>query len=81
MYFVDHYLLYFRKYAILQFSTVLGRSVESLQCTRREHILTFIPSEQFGFLKGSGTSDAGISLASTITSVINQQAEVKLVAF
>jgi len=61
MYFVDHHLLYFGKYAILQFF---------------QYILTFIPSEQF---EGSSTSDAGISLASTIASAINQQAEVKLV--
>ena len=39
-----------------------------------------IPSEQFGFLKGSSTSDAGVSLASTISTAINQRAEIRLVA-
>jgi len=43
-------------------------------------IQKIIPSEQFGFLKGSSTSDAGTSLASTIASAINQRAEVRLVA-
>ena len=54
---------------------LIGISLQ-LQC----RILPFIPSEQFGFLKGSCTSDAGISLASTIASAINQRAEVRLVA-
>lgn len=31
-------------------------------------------------MKGSGTSDAGISLVSAITTVINHPAEVRLVA-
>ena len=44
----------------------------------QRHMFPFIPFEQFGFLKGSCTSDAGISLASTIVSVINQRAEVRL---
>ena len=47
-----------------------------LQC----QILPHIPTEQFGFLKGSSTSDAGISLASAITTAINCRAEVRLVA-
>jgi len=40
-----------------------------------------IPSEQFGFVKGSNTLDTGLSLASTILSALNQRAEVRLVAF
>ena len=60
---------------------VLPRVFEQLLMTQlQRHILPFIPSEQFGFLKGSSTSDAGISLASTIASAINQRAEVRLVA-
>ena len=31
-------------------------------------------------MKGSSTSDAGVSLASTITTAINQRAEIRLVA-
>ena len=45
-----------------------------------KHIIQHIPSEQFGFVKGSNTLDAGLSLASTITSALNQRAEVRLVA-
>ena len=50
--------------------------VGQLQC----HIFLHIPPEQFGFLKGTSTSDAGISLASTIATAINQRADVRLVA-
>ena len=59
----------------------LSRVFEQLLMTQlRCRILPFIPSEQFGFLKGSSTSDAGISLATTVASAINQRAEVRLVA-
>ena len=51
----------------------LSRVFEQLLVTQLQHrILPFIPSDQFGFLKESSTSDAGISLASTIASAINQ---------
>jgi len=46
----------------------------------QHHIFPHIPPEQFGFLRGSSTSDAGISLASTIAAAINQRADVRLVA-
>ena len=42
-------------------------------------ILNLIYREQFGFLRGSSASYAGISLASTITTAINQHAEAHLV--
>ena len=45
-----------------------------------KHIIQHIPSEQFGFIKGSNTLNAGFSLASTITSALNQRAKVRLVA-
>ena len=44
------------------------------------HIDPHIPKEQFGFMKGSSTSDAGVFLASAVTTAINQQAEARLVA-
>ena len=44
------------------------------------YIIQHIPSEQFGFVKGSNTLDAGLSLASTIISALNRRAEVRLVA-
>ena len=51
----------------------LSRVFEQLLISQlQRRILPFIPSEQFGFLAGSSTSDAGISLASTIASAINQ---------
>ena len=37
----------------------------------RRRIDPHIPREQFGFMKGSSTSDAGVLLASTITTAIN----------
>ena len=43
-------------------------------------IYPHIPKEQFGFMKGSSTSDAGVLLASCITTAINQRAEARLVA-
>ena len=43
----------------------------------QRQILPHIP-EQFGFMKGSSTSDAGVFL--TITSAVNHRAEVRLVA-
>ena len=46
----------------------------------RQHIEPHIPREQFGFMRDSSASDAGISLASTITTAINQCAEAHLVA-
>ena len=46
----------------------------------QRHIDPHIPREQFGFMRGSSTSDAGVSLASTITTAINQRAEARLVA-
>ena len=59
----------------------LSRVFEQLLITQLQcHIFPFIPPEQFGLLKGSCTSDAGISLTSTTASAINQQAEVRLVA-
>jgi len=44
------------------------------------HIHSHIPKEQFGFMKGSSTSDAGMLLASCITTAINQRAEARLAA-
>ena len=59
----------------------LSRIFEQLLITQLQHrILPFIPSDQFGFLKGSSTSDAGISLASMIASAMIQRAEVRLIA-
>jgi len=46
----------------------------------RRHIDPHIPQEQFGFMRGSSASDAGISLATIITTAINQHAEAHLVA-
>ena len=46
----------------------------------QRHIDPHIPWEQFGFMRGSSTSNAGVSLASTITTAINQRAEARLVA-
>ena len=46
----------------------------------RRYIDPHIPQEQFGFMKSSNTLDAGVSLASTITTAINQRAEARLVA-
>ena len=45
-----------------------------------KRIIQHIPSEQFGFIKGSNILDAGLSLASTIMSALNWRAEVRLVA-
>ena len=45
----------------------------------RRHIDPFITQQQFSFMKASSTSDAGISLASTIIAAINQKAEARLV--
>ena len=59
----------------------LSRVFEKLLVTKlRRHIDFYIPREQFGFMKGSSTSDAGVFLASVITSAINQRAEARLVA-
>ena len=44
----------------------------------QRQISSHIPSDQFGFLKGSSTLDAGVSLAFTITTAINQRAEIRL---
>ena len=46
----------------------------------RRRIDLHIPREQFGFMKVSSTSDAGVLLASTITTAIYQRAEARLVA-
>ena len=46
----------------------------------RQHIDLHIPKEQFGFMKGSSTSDADVLLASTILTAVNQRAEARLVA-
>ena len=59
----------------------LSRVFERLflpQLSRRIH--PHIPKEQFGFMKGSSTSDTGVLLASCITTAINQRAEARLVA-
>ena len=59
----------------------LSRVFEKLLVTQlRRHIDLHIPREQFGFMRGSSTSDAGVLLASTITTAINQRAEARLVA-
>ena len=56
-------------------------SFEKLLVTQlRRHIDPHIPKEQFGFMKGSSTSDAGVFLASAVTTAINQRAEARLVA-
>ena len=50
----------------------LSRVFEQLLITLlQRQILPHLPPEQFRFLKGSGTLDAGISLASAITTAIN----------
>ena len=46
----------------------------------RRHIDPHFTKEQFGFMKGSSTSDAGVFLASAVTMAINQQADARLVA-
>ena len=54
----------------------LSRVFERLLAPQlRRHIDPHIPREQFGFMRGSSTSDAGVSLASTITAAIDQRAE------
>jgi len=58
-------------------SRVFERVLVPQLCKR---IIQHIPSEQFGFVKGSNTLDARLSLASTIMSALNQRAEVRLVA-
>ena len=59
----------------------LSRVFEKLLVTQlKRHIDLHIPKEQFGFMKGSSTSDAGVLLASTIITAINQRAEARLVA-
>ena len=40
-----------------------------------QRIDPYIPKEQLGFMKGSSISDAGVILASCITTAINQRAE------
>ena len=42
----------------------------------QRQILPHITPEQFGFMKGSSTSDPGVFPASTITIAINHQAKV-----
>ena len=46
----------------------------------RRYIDPRIPKEQFGFMKGSSTSDAGVFLPSVVSTAINQRAEARLVA-
>ena len=59
----------------------LSRIFELLLITQlQRQISLYIPPEQFGFLKGSSTSDAGVSLVSAVTTAINHRAEVQLVA-
>ena len=59
----------------------LSHVFEHLLMTQLQHqILSYVPPEQFGFIKGSNISDAGLSLASTITIAINRRSEVRLVA-
>ena len=59
----------------------LSRVFELLLISQlQRQIYPHIPSDQFGFMKGSSTSDAGVSLASTITTAINQRTEIRLVA-
>ena len=74
------------KYAIQQFSPVLGRSVELLQCTRREHVLTLPIIDQLlccllylVFLNNYWSPNYNTAFF-LIASAINQQAEVRLVA-
>ena len=51
----------------------LSRVYEKLLVTQlRRRIDLHIPREQIEFMKGSSTSDAGVLLASTITTAINQ---------
>ena len=51
----------------------LSHAYEKLLVTQmRQRIDLHIPKEQFGFLKGSSTSDASVLLASTILTAINQ---------
>ena len=46
----------------------------------RQHVDPHIPQEQFGFIRGSSALDAGVCLALTIATTINQRAEVQLMA-
>ena len=60
---------------------ILSRVFEKLLIPQlRRHIDPHISKEQFGFMKGSSTSDAGVLLASSITTAINQRSEARLVA-
>ena len=59
----------------------LSRVFERLLAPQlRRRIDPHIPQEQFGFMRGSSASDAGVSLASIVTAAINQRAEARLVA-
>ena len=58
----------------------LSRIFKRLLFTKlQRQILPYLPSEHIGFLKGSGTSDAGFSLASANTTAIKHRAVVRLV--
>ena len=46
----------------------------------RRRLLQFIPPEQFGFVPGSGVSDAGILLADEIASALNDREELRVVS-
>ena len=46
----------------------------------RRRLLQFIPPEQFGFVPGSGVSDAGILLADEIASTLNDREELRVVS-
>ena len=68
----------YRPVAVLPTLSRIFERLLALQLWR--YIDPHIPREQFGFMRGSSTLDAGVSLASTITTAINQRAEARLVA-
>ena len=68
----------YRPVAVLPTLSCIFERLLALQL--RRYIDPHIPREQFSFMKGSSTLDAGVSLASTITTAIDQRAEARLVA-
>ena len=59
---------------------VLPNVFERVLLTKlKKHINHFIPPQQFGFITGISCADAGVSLAGSIVTALNQRAEVQLV--
>ena len=42
----------------------------------QKHIIPIIPSQQFGFMSGSSCADAGVFMAGSIVTALNQWAEL-----